>query len=323
MSTAICTLLEGDYHLGLGVLVSSLCRNGFHGKVLAGYRGALPAWAEGFTGSGLKDKTLVVSSKVSLTFLEIRTDDHFTNYKPRFMLDLLDQFSADVTTLVYTDPDIVFDTPWAYFEEIISSELVLCEDVSSPLGRNDPRRFGWKNYFPEMIFPSRDDVYVNGGFVSVPRRMRSFLEKWNDVTDRILENLGGRNIVGHGGVDAFSGQTISDYGYAGCFSKTDQDALNIALDLFGNESAMILGRSAMGFGGARAIIPHAIGSSKPWRRQYLVESLLGKPPSAVDKAFWRYAGGGPIALFPKLDLFRTGILVNVAALIGRFCRKPC
>jgi hypothetical protein len=38
MTAYVCTLFEGNYHIGLDVLLNSLFPNGFQGTLFAGYR---------------------------------------------------------------------------------------------------------------------------------------------------------------------------------------------------------------------------------------------------------------------------------------------
>jgi hypothetical protein len=94
MSAYVCSLFEGTYHRGLGALVNSLYRNGFRGTVFAGYRGALPSWANPTsTESGTPD--FDVGGCCRTRFLLLDTSLHLTSYKPIFMQQMFEKFLKD------------------------------------------------------------------------------------------------------------------------------------------------------------------------------------------------------------------------------------
>src|SRR4051812_3939253 len=91
MTSCICTLVEGDFHLGLGVLANSLVHHGFKGNIWVGYRGQLPAWAA-TAQAGERWREFPAAPGVNLCFVALDTKAHFTNYKPEFLLRVWDEF---------------------------------------------------------------------------------------------------------------------------------------------------------------------------------------------------------------------------------------
>jgi hypothetical protein len=315
----VCTLFEHHYHFGAAALVNSLCRGGYRGKIYAGFRGALPPWAASrarATSDGQWE--MRVTQDVQLVFVALETPAHFTNYKPEFLLRLEALAGGESEAVIYCDPDLVLNGKWSYVDEWLTCGIALCEDVNSPLGNNHPRRVGWRRFFEAagIQLQFQGPEYANGGFVGVQWKHRGFLLTWKDFIARVAEALGGTDVVGISGGRRLKGT----YGFADCFRQPDQDALNAALEAHPEIPASFLGQAAMGFQAGHALLPHALGSSKPWQRQFLWEALRGRPPRAVDKAFWREVDG-PLKPFTPGQIFWRRFELSVASALGRIMRR--
>jgi hypothetical protein len=319
MKCVVCTLFEHHYHLGAAALVNSLCRAGFRGKIYAGFRGPLPPWTEGrVTSTSPGCWQMPVTPGVELIFLALETSSHFTNYKPDFLLQVEALAGAETEAGIYLDPDIILNGPWAYIEEWISCGVALCDDVNAPLSENHPRRIGWRRFFQplgyDLRFRSRE--FANGGFIGLRWEHRKILLVWQSMIARVAASLGGTDIVGIGG-----GRTLAgSYGFADCFRQPDQDALNAALEACPEIPASFLGRQTMGFEAGFALLPHALGKGKPWRRRYLREALGGRAPAKIDRAFWDHVSG-PLHPCPPPLVTRRRWQLSIAAALGRFIRR--
>ncbi len=320
MPSAICTLFEGSYHLGVAALANSLFRRGFRGPIYAGHRGPLPEWAERAraieTMPGFAARELPVAEGLRIVFLALDTDHHLTNFKPTFMRQLLDGPARDAQALFYVDPDICVVRDWGYFEQWVDCGVALCEDINSPLPHGHPRRVGWRRYYAPrgLALTFRQAEYVNGGFVGVHRRDREFLTAWCRAMDLMKDEIGS---LATASVD--SGQAYRSKGFAGCFDTTDQDGLNVAIEAT-TMAVSVIGQEAMGFKPGPALLPHAIGAGKPWQRNYLGAALGGVAPRLADKAYWAHVSG-PIAVADAWRRAWKGLDIGAAAAIGRLMRR--
>ncbi len=324
MNATVCTLFESHYHYGVAGLTNSLYHQGYRGQVFAGHRGALPSWtssakdnaALGWPGA----KTMEVAEGLQLHFLPLDTDYHLTNYKPDFMLRLWSGVAKDAESMFYFDPDIVVTAPWSFFEEWVGCGVALCEDVNSPLSANHPRRVAWRKYFGSMgiKLAFREAIYANGGFVGASLANRSFLEQWVKIQEAMAVEIGGlgRSAFATGGVQ-LSQKLLGDLA---CFSRTDQDALNATVESWDGVCSH-LGKPAMDFDrGGLNILPHALGSPKPWQIKPIRSALKGIQPRNVDREFW-YAVSGPLISQGSGKIRMKKIEMLIAKVIGRFYAK--
>jgi hypothetical protein len=317
MTSCICTLVEGDFHLGLGVLTNSLIHYGFKGNLWVGYRGTLPPWAANAReGQGWRE--FPATADVNIRFVALTTKAHFTNYKPEFLLKVWEELQPDADRLFYFDPDIVIRASWAFFEEWTGYGAALVEDVNSPLPESHPRRCAWRRCLAQRgrRVERETSFYVNGGFLGLSLPHRGFLRAWRDAMTLVGEEIGGleRSMFSFAAEKRTNMQS-PEYP----FNKTDQDALNIAV-MTAPEPVSIMGAEGMDFKAGGWTMSHALGPEKPWRKKFVRAALAGRPPSLADREFWQHAGGA-VPVYTAETVRWRRFTLKVGNALGRFYRR--
>ena len=300
---AICTLVERDYHFGLAALVNSLHFHGYKGIVSVGIRGALPAWVD--QGNRLSDWAFDFRG-VRVEFVQVDTDWMLANYKPYFMLEVLEKHQPEATGIVYLDPDIVVERDWHDFESWVETGVAVCQDNCFPVIDAQHRlRQMWLDF---LAMENRTAVdysvcYFNSGFIGVARERIQVLRDWEYFI---------RASVKHG-VDL---RKFKQGDRWAVLQVPDQDLLNIALMLIPKEISL-LGQEGMGFTPGLMAMEHAVDNPKPWRRNYVLHMLAkGQSIPVSHKRYWYYVDG-TISPFSKVTLMLRRIDIATAALLSR------
>lgn len=303
MTSAICTLFEGDYHFGVGALANSLYRFGYRGTIHVGYRGALPEWmTRTVIAPGSNHPPL---DGLSFCYYPVKTPWHLANYKPDFIKTVF-AASPEIQAVFYFDPDIVIKCPWSYYEEWVSHGLALVEEVATRgMAYNHPIRRRWLELARQLNLACRPvfSQYFNAGFVGVQRRCEHHMDDWIKIHRRLADD----------GMDMTSFMPVNR---PHPFCGIDQDALNIVA-MAAESSLSTIGPEGMDFVPGGFTMSHAVGSPKPWRKNYLLSALRGLKPSSADKAFWENVAS-PIRMFPDSAILRRSKMIRLASLIGRF-----
>jgi len=306
--SVLCTLYEGNYHLGVGALINSLHASGFRGHFYAGYRGDVPPWASDRVKKNGAGWLLDVSGDCTLHFVPIDTPTHFNNYKPYFLLDMMERHCPNEKIFFFFDPDIVVKARWDFFEQWASHGIALCEDVNHHMPRNHPVRLAWRKYAAErgLLVRQENDKFYNGGFFGVRREHQDFLAAWKQLFDCRAAD----------GVD-LSQFELSRFEFP--YLYLDQDLMNLALMLT-SHSISAVGPEGMDFQPGGYVMSHSAGDIKSWRKSFIWQALKGRAPSRADKEFMRNTQT-PIKIYsaPQLATRRLGVMVGSA--IGRFYRR--
>jgi len=305
MKTAVCTLFEGHYHLGVGALANSLFVSGFRGVLWVGFRGELPPWAAGAAKAGEGRHRLEIRDGFEIVFVQVETTLHFAYYKPDFLGRVLNEFEPDCDAAIYLDPDIIVRGPWHLLNRWPHDGVALVHDVHSLMPVRHPMRLAWREVLARHGVTADEprDRYHNSGFVGVARTQQEFLANWRRMIEVVVAEIGPGKGFKHG--------PASD-----TFHSTDQDALNMAL-MIAPTPVNAAHSEAMDFSTGGYLLSHAIGSPKPWQGGFVREALRGLPPGLAIKAFMQHTES-PIDLLDPSTRSKLRWSVTIGSAIGRF-----
>ncbi len=291
------------------MLFNSLLAHGFEGVFVAGCRSLedVPAGQRAAIEAFRNRDAQNCSARWDWCCLE--TSWHFTNYKPRFMQEVLEAY-PECSSIVYLDPDIVVCAPWQWIEAATVYGPVVAADTNWWLPAGHPIRHEWKQLIEQSGRGCEQsfDLYFNGGLLGIQRRDRAFLELWHHIIEEFGASTNPLDAKGDIGAWRRGGRWNAMH-------TPDQDALNIAAMAW-HQPLSTFGPDLMGFSGGWIGLPHAIGSAKPLRRHYLREALAGRPPRRADKEYWDCANS-PIAVYSDLRIKTKKYTIALASLVGR------
>ena len=314
MSSVICTLFEGHFHYGVAALVNSHYQHGFKGDFFIGYRGELPFWATAATNNNSLNwpgtKTLIIAEELKLHFLPINTNAHFTNYKTHFILELWEKCIDDslVTGILYFDPDIVNKCSWKYYEQWITYGVALVHEIVwNDMPPSHPKRHQWATVASGLGYQIKNKLnsQINAGFIGVASDKLGFIQMWNNLITHAVQNF------------KFDMTKLAQHpDNNNLFSAGDQDLLNLTA-MCTNEDLSEFGPEGMDFISGGWPMSHATGSPKPWKKNFIMSALNGKPPTLADKAYWKNVNG-PVNCYKPIKIKFKRFCIVGAAFIGRF-----
>lgn len=312
MNVIVCTLFEGHYHYGVAALVNSLYKQGFRGDIFAGYKGTLPTWAGTATYNEElaweAGKTLQVADNLRLHFLPIQSEFHLTNFKPFFMLKLMEEVALGADAITYFDPDIVVKCNWTFFQTWMSHGVALVHEIiNNDMPPSHPIRMEWG----KVIRSANREVtrnlysYINGGFCGVGRQYLEFLRTWIDITNTAIRHY---NLT--------PGQWAHNYNRTYIFYAQDQDTLNVTA-MCSESPISEMGPEAMDFAHGGFTMSHSVGSPKPWKKKFFSSFFKGIAPSIADKNYWNHVHG-PILIYSTGLIKLNRSVIKATSFLSRF-----
>jgi hypothetical protein len=311
----VCTHAEGSYFYGLAALANSLVHAGFKGRIVVGYRGRKPLWAEVLK---IKDEALQiyeVTPAVDLQFIEVPGTWHLANHKGHLIKQIFHEIVPNADLVYYFDTDIVITHDWTTLAEWARNGVVVALDMTDTyMSPHHVYRRAWQELAAKSNRKCRDFTgYVNSGCVGINRAFAEFAEVWALLMEELEREGADMNKGGDRESRALLRRRTGKLEYA----RMDQDVCNTTI-MATDIPIALLGTEAMGlFPWIGAVMPHAMFHKKPWMRNYIFDALRGFPPNRTYRTYWQFVDG-PIRPFSEWEFKRKKTAVAIACLIGLF-----
>jgi lipopolysaccharide biosynthesis glycosyltransferase len=244
---------------------------------------------------------------ISIRFVKIEGSIMLANYKPHFMLRVLNEYDSEAESLTYFDPDIVCACDIEFLAGWIGKGVALCADAVFPwIPESHLFRRAWSAAAEGLsltVSGRYEEQYFNSGFVGIHREAAGFLRVWSRVMDHL----------GELGIDTTLFKPLTRHHP---FHLADQDALNVVCMVM-PDLVRSLGPEGMGFQFGMEVMWHAFEPPKPWRRNFVWDLLRsGRRVPQAHRKFWSYANG-PIKSWTRAQLMLRRLDVWTAVALSR------
>lgn len=296
--TTLCTITSRSFHTGTALLINSLVKAGFRGRIVVGYMDGLPVWSETV-------RTTLARFEITLEFLKISATRLAFYQKVDILKHCIDVYQPN--RLFFFDSDIVVKTNWDFFETWAGLGIALCSDVHFlNMPDNHPMRHYWRKLLVSQGYPVLPRTgYANGGFIGLNPDCFGIVDIWHKLIAVKSAERGEGNI-----------NFVREHG----FRTIDQDLLNAAL-MATDLPVSLAGLEGMGFASGSGYMLHAIGPRKPWQRGFLRDLIYkGRALPLSTRMFWSHAIG-PIEVFSPIERKMAQLEMNVTAALSRLIAR--
>ncbi|NJC26654.1 hypothetical protein [Neolewinella antarctica] len=285
--TVLTSLAENDYFLGLAALLNSVAEHGkYVDRVIVGYRGELPSWLPELTATE-HGYSFVSKSGFQVDLIRMEGKYHMVHEKPKWLWEVTEVLAPGADEYFFFDSDIVINCRMEFFGEWVRLGVALCGDVNFVFDATHPHRRVWAGFAEKEGRKIHNQLngYYNSGFLGWTQKTKSFVSDWNDAFQMMVPHSGNM-------------REFRVYDRTHPVLTTNQDSFNLAA-MITTQPLSLVGPEAMSFSDGMRLMHHPIGP-KPWRRNYFLGMLKGKPPRASDVAFWRSVNGSEFSPVSRL-----------------------